>query len=110
MFPSVRNWTSSWTKWRDVVGWYTTVCDASGVSGDYQKFALDPPRDKKGNFFVTLNVAPAGGIVRGEKSPWRGWCVKQITPEGEVDSLDWVSDRPTGHRQFQSGQAIAFSG
>jgi hypothetical protein len=60
---------------------YETVCDRWGVSGDYHEFAFGPARDRKGNFFVTLNVGFGGG--HQSKAPWRGWCVK-VTPRGKL--------------------------
>jgi len=65
----------------DVADEYTTICDKWGVSGDYHEFAFGPARDKKGNFFITLNVGFGGG--HQSKAPWRGWCVK-ITPDGKL--------------------------
>jgi hypothetical protein len=60
---------------------FTTVCDQWGVSGDYHEFAFGPARDRKGNFFITLNVGFSGD--HQSKAPWRGWCVK-VTPKGEL--------------------------
>jgi hypothetical protein len=60
---------------------YTTVCDKWGVSGDYHEFAFGPARDKKGNFFITLNVGFGWG--HQAKTPWRGWCVK-VSPDGKL--------------------------
>jgi hypothetical protein len=65
----------------DVADRYVTVCDKWGCSGDYHEFAFGLPRDKEGNFFITLNVGFGGGDAR--KSPFRGWCVK-VTPKGEL--------------------------
>jgi hypothetical protein len=65
----------------DVADEYITVCDKWGVSGDYHEFAFGPARDKRGNFYVTLNVGFGGG--HQSKAPWRGWCVK-ITPKGDL--------------------------
>jgi glucose/arabinose dehydrogenase len=65
----------------DVAVDYVTVCDKWGVSGDYHEFAFGPARDKKGNFYVTLNVGFGGGDQ--SKAAWRGWCV-QITPKGDL--------------------------
>lgn len=64
---------------------FTTVCDKWGVSGDYHEFAFGCPRDKEGNFYVTLNVGFGGG--NGAKAPYRGWCIK-ITPKGEL--IPWA--------------------
>jgi hypothetical protein len=60
---------------------YVTVCDRWGVSGDYHEFAYGPARDKKGNFYVTLNVGFGGG--HQSKAPWRGWLV-QVSPQGKL--------------------------
>ena len=65
----------------DVVDEYVTVCDKWGVSGDYHEYAFGLPRDKNGNFFITLNVGFGGGD--SSRSPFRGWCIK-VSPKGDM--------------------------
>ncbi len=69
------------SKTGDEADGFSTVCDKYGVSGDYHEFAFGAPRDKDGNFYITLNVGFGGG--HQSKAPWRGWCVK-VTPKGEM--------------------------
>jgi len=92
----------------DVVDEYVTVCDKWGVSGDYHEFAFGPARDKKGNFYVTLNVGFSG--KHQSKAPWRGWCVK-ITPKGQLvpyacglRSPNGITTSPDGDLFFTDNQ------
>ena len=72
---------------------FQTVCDKWGVSGDYHEFAFGPARDKKGNFFITLNVGFGGG--HQAKAPWRGWCVK-VSPDGKMEPFAYGLRSPNG--------------
>lgn len=72
---------------------FTTVCDKWGVSGDYHEFAFGPARDKKGNFYITLNVGFGGG--HQAKAPWRGWCVK-VAPDGKMEPFAYGLRSPNG--------------
>jgi len=72
---------------------FLTVCDKWGVSGDYHEFAFGPARDKKGNFFITLNVGFGGG--HQAKAPWRGWCVK-VSPDGKMEPFAYGLRSPNG--------------
>jgi hypothetical protein len=72
---------------------FFTVCDKWGCSGDYHEFAFGNPRDKEGNFYITLNVGFGGG--HQAKSPWRGFCVK-VTPKGEMEPIAWGLRSPNG--------------
>lgn len=72
---------------------YVTVCDKWGVSGDYHEFAFGPARDKKGDFFITLNVGFGGG--HQAKAPWRGWCVK-VSPDGKMEPFAYGLRSPNG--------------
>ncbi|HET6572761.1 MAG TPA: hypothetical protein VFG68_04095 [Fimbriiglobus sp.] len=72
---------------------FVTVCDKWGVSGDYHEFAFGPAVDKKGNFFVTLNVGFGGG--HQAKAAWRGWCVK-VSPDGAMEPWAYGLRSPNG--------------
>jgi hypothetical protein len=72
---------------------FVTVCDRWGVSGDYHEFAFGPAVDRKGNFFITLNVGFGGG--HQAKAAWRGWCVK-VTPDGQMEPWAYGLRSPNG--------------
>lgn len=73
---------------------FETVCDKWGVSGDYHEYAFGPARDRKGNFFVTLNVGFSGG--HQAKAPWRGWCVKVDPKTGSMEPWAYGLRSPNG--------------
>ncbi|MEO6710365.1 MAG: family 16 glycoside hydrolase, partial [Planctomycetota bacterium] len=61
------------------------VANDWGVSGHYHEFAFGLPRDKDGNFFISLNVSfgdPQWWHGRSTVE-WRGWILK-LTPEGKT--------------------------
>ena len=89
---------------------YETISDDFGMTGNYHEFAFGPARDKKGNYFVGLNLASSGASIRPEirgefrhygitreqfyknhrgsgrmysAAPFRGWIMK-ITPDGKT--------------------------
>jgi hypothetical protein len=72
---------------------FFTICDKWGCSGDYHEFAFGTPRDKDGNFYITLNVGFGGG--HQAKSPWRGFCVK-VSPKGDMEPIAWGLRSPNG--------------
>jgi hypothetical protein len=84
----------------DRIAEFVTICDKWGCSGDYHEFAFGLPRDKDGNFFITLNVGFGGG--NASRSPYRGWCIK-VTPKG--DMIPWACGlrSPNGARISPDG-------
>lgn len=56
-----------------------------GVSGHYHEFAFGLPRDKDGNFYISLNVSFGDPQWWHGRStvPYRGWILK-LTPEGKT--------------------------
>lgn len=60
-----------------------TVANDWGNSGHYHEFAFGLPRDRAGNFYISLNVSfgdPQWWHGRST-APYRGWAM-QITPDG----------------------------
>ncbi|MCH2208690.1 MAG: hypothetical protein MK132_22865 [Lentisphaerales bacterium] len=45
---------------------YKTFYDDFGMTGNYHEFAFGPVQDKKGNFYISLNVASNGASIRNE--------------------------------------------
>lgn len=56
-----------------------------GVSGHYHEFAFGLPRDRDGNFYISLNVSFGDPQWWHGRStvPYRGWVLK-LTPEGKT--------------------------
>ncbi len=87
---------------------YQTISDDFGMTGNYHEFSFGPTRDKKGNYYIGLNLASSGASIRPEirgefrhygisreqfyknhkagsgrmysATPYRGWIIK-ITPQ-----------------------------
>ncbi len=61
------------------------VANDWGVSGHYHEFAFGLPRDKDGNFFISLNVSFGDPQWWHGRStvPYRGWILK-LTPQGKT--------------------------
>jgi len=73
---------------------YATVYDGWGISGNYHEFAFGLPRDRNGNFIVTLNLGfqnPEGESL----APYRGWAMA-ISPEGKMSTLGCGLRSPNG--------------
>lgn len=62
-----------------------TIANDWGVSGHYHEFAFGLPRDRAGNFYITLNVSFGSPQWWHGRSvaPYRGWAMK-IAPDGTV--------------------------
>jgi glucose/arabinose dehydrogenase len=62
-----------------------TVCDTWGLSTNYHEFGFGLPRDRDGNFYISLNVGFGSPLWWHGVSyePWRGW-VCQIAPDGTL--------------------------
>jgi hypothetical protein len=73
---------------------FATVCDQWGVSGDYHEFAFGPAVDRRGNFFITLNVGFGGG--HQAKAAWRGWCIRVDAKTGRLTPWAYGLRSPNG--------------
>ncbi|MBP7950282.1 MAG: hypothetical protein KA004_11545 [Verrucomicrobiales bacterium] len=65
---------------------FRTVNADWGYSGNYHCYAFGLPRDSRGNFYGTLNLAHSnegavGGSIMGADAKYRGWSF-QVTPDG----------------------------
>lgn len=62
-----------------------TICDTWGLSTNYHEFGFGLPRDKDGNYYISLNLGFGSPLWWHGVSyePWRGW-VSQISPDGKL--------------------------
>jgi len=74
-----------------------TLANGWGLSGNYHEFAFGLPRDREGNFVVTLNVAFFSPKWWHGKSPvpYRGWALK-VAPDGAVTPFAYGFRSPCG--------------
>ncbi|MFT7619231.1 MAG: glucose/arabinose dehydrogenase [Planctomycetota bacterium] len=82
-----------------------TVTNAWGVSGNYHEYAFGLPRDRKGNHYVSLNVAfmsPKWWL--GTSSvPYRGWVLK-VQPDGTTTPFATGFRSPCGIGRNLNGE------
>ncbi len=62
-----------------------TICDTWGLSTNYHEFGFGLPRDKDGNYYISLNLGFGSPLWWHGVSyePWRGW-VSQVSPDGKL--------------------------
>jgi cytochrome c551/c552 len=71
------------------------------LSGNYHEYTYGPVFDKKGDMWVSLNLAWVG-FGEGKFAKWRGWFVK-ITPDGKLEPFAGGLRSPAGYSFNEEG-------
>lgn len=74
-----------------------TVSTDWGMTGNYHEFAFGLPRDRKGRFYLALNLGfwmPQWWHGRS-RAPWRGWLLR-VRPDGRSEPVATGLRSPNG--------------
>ncbi|MCM8536849.1 MAG: hypothetical protein NE334_13010 [Lentisphaeraceae bacterium] len=76
---------------------YKTFYDGFGMTGNYHEFAFGPTMDKKGNFYIALNIASNGASIRPEI---RGEFSEIGLPREQFYTKDWKKKKGAAGRMY----------